>query len=110
LSGVIDRLRPDAMAVEDLFHAANVRSALTLGHVRGVILLVGAQAGLPLMEFPPATVKLQVTGSGAADKTQVAYMVTRLLGLDAEARAGDATDALAVALCRAHVGPRVPLA
>jgi crossover junction endodeoxyribonuclease RuvC len=110
MAGLIERLRPDVMAVEDIFHSANAKSALVLGHVRGVLLLAGAQAGLPLMAFPPATVKLQVTGSGAADKAQVAFMVTRLLGLAAEAKAGDATDALAVALCQAHLRQPLPLA
>lgn len=101
VEGLIERLRPDALAVEDVFHAANTRTALVLGHVRGVVLLAGAQAGLPVHEYPPATVKLQVTGSGRAEKSQVAFMVTRLLGLDQEAEPGDATDALAVALCLA---------
>ena len=78
--------------------------------MRGVVLLAGAQAGLPVHEFPPATVKQQVTGSGRADKTQVAYMVTRLLTLTVEAEAGDATDALAVALCLACALPAAALA
>jgi crossover junction endodeoxyribonuclease RuvC len=106
LAAVIARLRPDALAVEDVFHAVNAKSALVLGHVRGVVLLCGAQAGLPVFAFPPATVKLQVTGFGRAEKSQVAMMVTRLLSLTGEAEAGDATDALAVALCHAHMGGR----
>ena len=89
------------LAVEDVFHAVNTRSALVLGHVRGVILLAGAQAGLPVHEFPPATVKLQVTGYGRAEKRQVALMVARLLDLRDAGPAGDAADALAVALCHA---------
>jgi crossover junction endodeoxyribonuclease RuvC len=93
--------RPDALAVEDVFHAVNTRSALVLGHVRGVILLAGAQAGLPVHEFPPATVKVQVTGYGRAEKTQVALMVARLLQIPTAGPAGDAADALAVALCHA---------
>jgi crossover junction endodeoxyribonuclease RuvC len=109
LLGVITRLRPDVMAVEDLFHAKSVRSALVLGHLRGVVLLAGAQSGIPIVAFPPATVKLQVTGHGGAEKTQVAYMVTRILGLAQEAKAGDATDALAVALCQAQLGQGVPV-
>jgi crossover junction endodeoxyribonuclease RuvC len=96
---LIARLRPDALAVEDCFHAANVRSALVLGHVRGVVLLAGAEAGLPVHEYSPATVKQQVTGYGRAEKRQVAFMVTRLLALPAEREPGDASDALAVALC-----------
>ena len=108
VAGLIARLRPDALAVEDVFHAANTRTALVLGHVRGVVLLAGAQAGLPVHEYPPATVKQQITGFGRAEKTQVAFMVTRLLELDAAVEAGDATDALAVALCFAcaHAGER----
>ncbi len=118
---LIARLVPDALAVEDVFHAANTRTALVLGHVRGVVLLAGAQAGLPVHEYPPATVKQQVTGFGRAEKTQVAFMVTRLLELATPSEAGDATDALAVALCfacrqtglalpaRAAAVPRPPL-
>lgn len=103
LSELIARCRPDFMAVEDLFYANNARSALVLGHVRGVILLAGAQAGIPLFAFPPATVKLQITGFGGAEKAQVALMVSRLLGLASDGEVGDATDALAVALCHAHL-------
>src|SRR5205814_8801355 len=75
-----------------------------LGYVRGVVLLAGADAGLVVSAFAPATVKVQVTGFGGAAKVQVALMVARLLGLREEAAAGDATDALAVALCHAHLG------
>ena len=102
LTQVIARCRPDVLAVEDVFHAVNARSALVLGHVRGVVLLAGADAGLPVSAFPPATVKVQVTGFGRAEKSQVALMVSRILALE-EQTAGDATDALAVALCHAHL-------
>src|SRR6185295_11393743 len=105
LTALLRRLRPDALAVEDLFHAVNTHSALVLGHVRGVILLAGAEARLPVHAFAPATVKAQITGFGRAEKLQVALMVSRLLALPATMAAGDATDALAVALCRAHMGP-----
>ena len=104
---LIERLRPDALAVEDVFHAANTRTALVLGHVRGVVLLAGAQAGLAVHEYPPATVKQQVTGFGRAEKSQVAFMVTRMLALSQDAAPGDATDALAVALCFACLVPAV---
>jgi crossover junction endodeoxyribonuclease RuvC len=107
VAAVIRRLEPDILAVEDVFHAANTRTALVLGHVRGVVLLAGAEAGLPVHEFPPATVKQQVTGFGRADKKQVAFMVSRILSLPGPAEAGDAADALAVALCLACVGPHV---
>ena len=99
VSTLIERLQPDVLAVEDVFHAANTRTALVLGHVRGVVLLAGAERGVPVHEYPPATVKQQITGFGRAEKRQVAFMVTRLLELRAEAEPGDAADALAVALC-----------
>ena len=103
IAELIARLRPEALAVEDVFHAVNTRTALVLGHVRGVILLAGAEAGLPVHEFPPATVKVQVTGFGRAEKPQVALMVARLLELSGDGEAGDAADALAVAVCHAHL-------
>ena len=103
VSRLIERLRPDVLAVEDVFHAVNAKSALVLGHVRGVVILCGAEAGLVVTAFPPATVKLQVTGFGRAEKHQVALMVARLLELPVDTRAGDAADALAVALCHAHL-------
>ena len=99
VSTLIARLGPDALAVEDVFHAANTRTALVLGHVRGVVLLAGAERGVPVHEYAPATVKQQITGFGRAEKSQVAFMVTRLLELAEDAEPGDATDALAVALC-----------
>ena len=113
IAEVIARIHPDALAVEDLFHAVNTRSALVLGHVRGAVLLAGAAAGVPVSAFAPATVKVQVTGFGRAEKGQVAMMVARLLGLDGDGEAGDAADALAVALCHAHlhgIGPEAPAA
>lgn len=105
VAALIARLHPELLAVEDVFHAVNTRSALVLGHVRGVVLLAGAEAGLPVHAFPPATVKNQITGFGRAEKSQVALMVARLLGLPGDGEAGDAADALAVALCLAHLQP-----
>jgi crossover junction endodeoxyribonuclease RuvC len=110
MSALIARLQPGALAVEDVFHAVNTRTALVLGHVRGVILLAGAEAGVPIHEFPPATVKVQVTGFGRAEKTQVALMVAQLLDMPGKAQPGDASDALAVAVCQAHLqGPAATL-
>jgi crossover junction endodeoxyribonuclease RuvC len=103
VTALILRLKPDCLAVEDCFHSVNTRTALVLGHVRGVVLLAGAQAGLPVHEFPPATVKLQVTGFGRAEKQQVALMVSRMLQLATDQAASDASDALAVALCQASM-------
>jgi crossover junction endodeoxyribonuclease RuvC len=104
LCGLIARLQPQAMAVEDVFHARSARSALVLGQVRGVVLLAAAQCGLEVRSFAPATVKMQVTGHGQAEKAQVAFMVAHLLALPPQ-EAGDAADALAVALCHAHCAP-----
>jgi crossover junction endodeoxyribonuclease RuvC len=107
---LLTRLEADVLAVEDVFHAVNSRSALVLGHVRGVVLLAGAEAGVTVSAFPPATVKAQIAGYGRAEKSQVAFMVARLLGVAAIGHAGDASDALAVALCHAHLaGSGVPL-
>lgn len=108
IAEVIARHQPTLLAVEDAFHSANTRTALVLGHVRGVVLLAGAEAGVAIAEFPPATVKLQTAGFGGADKAQVAFMVARHLHLPGEGEAGDAADALAVALCAlAQAGPAV---
>ena len=95
--------RPDAVAVESLFHAVNARSALQLGHARGVALLAAAQAGLAVAEYPPAEVKRAVVGYGRAEKQQVQHMVTLLLGLAEPPEPFDASDALAVAICHVHV-------
>jgi crossover junction endodeoxyribonuclease RuvC len=100
---LIERAHPEILAVEDLFHAVNTRSAIVLAHVRGVILQAGAAAGLDVQAFAPATVKLQVAGFGQAEKSQVAAMVCRVLNLATDTAAGDATDALAVALCHAQL-------
>jgi crossover junction endodeoxyribonuclease RuvC len=102
ITGLISRHHPEALAVEDIFHAVNARSALVLGHVRGVVLLAGAEHGLAVHAFSPAAVKVQITGYGRAEKGQVALMVSRLLCLAEDSTAGDAADALAVALCLAH--------
>ena len=102
LTHLLARLRPDALAVEDVFHSANTRTALILSHVRGVVLLAGAEAGLAVSAYAPATVKQEVTGSGRADKHQVAFMVARHLELAHDGEPGDAADALAVALCHAN--------
>ena len=100
------RHSPSVVAIEDIFHAQNARSALVLGQARGVALLVAAQAGAEVRSFPPATVKQAVTGSGRAEKGQVGRMVETLLGIKIVGRA-DASDALAVALCGALRIPAV---
>lgn len=99
LVALIAEHRPDCIAIEDLFHAKNVRSALKLGHARGVALLAAMETGVPIAEYTPAEIKLAVVGYGRAEKAQVQQMVKMLLGLDTAPSPHDAADALAVALC-----------
>jgi crossover junction endodeoxyribonuclease RuvC len=100
LRTVIRTYAPDSAAVEEVFHAANTKSALKLAHVRGVALLVVAEAELHCGEYSPLAVKQSVVGYGRAEKSQVQFMVRSLLGEQAPAQA-DACDALAVAICHA---------
>ena len=88
--------------VEGIFHARNARSALVLGHARGVALLAASEAGLPVFEYAPAEVKRAVVGYGRAEKTQVQQMVKLLLSLDRAPEPHDAADALAIAICHVH--------
>jgi crossover junction endodeoxyribonuclease RuvC len=99
---LIEAHRPDEVAVENVFQAKNVKSALKLGHARGVTLLAAAQAELPIFEYAPREVKQSVVGTGAATKQQVASMVDRLLGLGGEKLLEDESDAVAVAICHLH--------
>jgi crossover junction endodeoxyribonuclease RuvC len=94
--------RPDCVAVESVFYAKNVRSALKLGHARGVALLAAVEGGYPLFEYTPAEIKRTVVGYGRAEKAQVGEMVRLLLGLDVAPTPHDAADALAVAICHVH--------
>lgn len=102
IAEVIERCRPEQIVVEDLFHAVNVKSALKLGHVRGVALLAGVSQGLGVFEYSPLEVKQAVVGYGRADKSQVQKMVAVLLELPAPPEPHDAADAIAVALCHAN--------
>jgi len=101
LSEVVAVFKPDRMAVETIFHSRSVRSALIMGHVRGVVLLVAAKAGLEVFEYSPLEIKLSVVGSGAASKKQVQFMVSKLLSISGRLPL-DASDALAVALCHVN--------
>ena len=105
LTRLLRECAPDCVAVESLFYARNVRSALVLGHARGVAVLAAVEAGLPLAEYSPAEIKLAVVGYGRADKVQIQHMVKLLLGLASVPNPHDAADALAVAICHAHSGP-----
>jgi crossover junction endodeoxyribonuclease RuvC len=101
LERVIRELAPDVGAVETIFFSKNANSAAKLGHARGVILLRLARAGMPIHEYAPTLVKRSVAGKGAADKKQVAMVMTAILRLAAPPRS-DAADALAVALTHLH--------
>lgn len=103
LREVIKRTAPDVCAVESVFFARNVRSAVLLGHARGVAFLSAAEGGLPVYEYSPATVKQTVSSYGRADKAQVEKMVSLLLKKDGFT-GPDAADALAVAICHIHHG------
>jgi crossover junction endodeoxyribonuclease RuvC len=102
LRACLEAHHPDTMAVETLFLAKNVRSAVTLAHARGIALLAAAVAGLQVAEYSPLEVKQAVVGYGRADKRQVQMMVRMLLNLPHPLRDSDAADALAVALCHVH--------
>lgn len=105
LRAVIAQFHPEAAAVEEVFHAVNTKSALKLAHVRGVALLVAAEANLVCGEYSPLLIKQCVVGYGRAEKAQVQYMVRSLLG-EAAPKQADACDALAVAICHATLGAR----
>jgi len=102
LEQLIATHHPDRVAIEDVFYAVNVKSALKLGQVRGVAMLAAASAGLEVSEYAPLSIKSAVVGYGKAEKHQVQQMVTRLLRLAAIPEPADAADALAIAICHLH--------
>lgn len=101
LEALIQKYSPTLAAVEKLYFGKNVKTALTVGEARGVILLALESSGIPLKEFTPLEVKVALTGYGRADKQQMQHMVQQLLGLKEIPRPDDAADALAVALTAA---------
>ncbi len=102
VDGLMVRWRPDAVALESVFHGPNTRSLIVLAQARGALLMRLAERTDQIAEYSPAEIKQAVTGNGRADKTQVARMVAILLGRREVEASADATDALAVALCCAH--------
>ncbi len=105
LTAILEECRPDSVAIENLFHSVNVRSALKLGHARGVAMLAAVEAGVPVFEYTPAEIKRAVVGYGRADKPQVQHMIKLILGLAEVPSPHDAADALAVAICHVHAMP-----
>lgn len=102
LSDLLTTHRPDCVVIENLFHAKNARSALLLGHARGVAMLAAVEAGLPVVEYTPTAIKLAIVGYGRAEKAQMQQMVKVLLRLTEIPRPHDAADALAIAICHLH--------
>jgi len=102
LKGILFLHQPESGAVEKLFFQRNVRTALSVGQARGVVLLALAEAAIPIAEYTPLEVKQAVVGYGGADKKQVQHMVRALLGLQEIPQPDDAADALAIAICHLH--------
>lgn len=102
---LIDRFQPDAVAVERLFFARNVTTAMTVGQARGIVLLAAAQRAIPIAEYAPSEIKQAVVGYGKADKHQIQEMVRIMLGLESLPTPDDAADALAVAICHVQIAP-----
>ncbi len=104
VNDVIERFSPSVLVVEDVFQGKNVRSALTLGHARGAILLAGALAEITIAEYTPREIKKAVVGNGNATKDQVAFMVQQQLRLKTAPSPSDAADGVAAALCYCVMG------
>jgi crossover junction endodeoxyribonuclease RuvC len=102
LTAIIAEYQPQKVAIEDVFYAVNVKSALKLGQVRGVAMLAASSCGLEVAEYSPLSIKSSVVGYGKAEKHQVQQMVMRLLKLPAVPEPADAADALAIAICHIH--------
>ena len=102
MTRLLDTVKPDAVAVEELFWGHNVTTGIGVSHGRGVILLAIAKSGVPLFEYTPGQVKQAVVGYGSAEKRQVMDMTRRILTMEKVARPDDAADAIAIALCHAR--------
>lgn len=102
LTGIIESYKPDAIAVEELFFNKNIKTALTVGHARGVAVLAGSKSKVPVYEYTPLQVKQAVVGYGRAEKSQIQQMVKILLNLREIPKPDDVADALAVAICHGN--------
>jgi crossover junction endodeoxyribonuclease RuvC len=102
LCAIVERHAPDTVAIEDVFYAVNAKSALKLGHARGVAMLAASCCGLEVAEYAPLAIKSAVVGYGRAEKPQVQQMVMRLLNLAEPPHPADVADALAIAICHLH--------
>ncbi|MEK7447253.1 MAG: crossover junction endodeoxyribonuclease RuvC [Patescibacteria group bacterium] len=102
LTTVIKKFKPEMIAVEELFFASNTKTAISVGHARGVILLACSKAKVPVYEYTPLQIKQAVCGYGRADKQQIQKMVKALLNLEEIPKPDDAADGLAIAICHAN--------
>ncbi len=102
LNGLLDKYRPDAMSIEELFYNNNAKTVIAVGQARGVILLAATQAGVPIFEYTPLQVKQALTGYGRAEKKQIQQMMKAMLGLEAVPKPDDVADALAIAVCHGN--------
>lgn len=102
IASILEKYAPQVLSIEDTFYAVNVKTAIKLGHVRGVAIVAAARAGLSVFEYSPASIKSALTGFGRAEKSQVGEMVRLLLGLRSVPEPHDAADALAAAICHIH--------
>jgi len=102
LTALIAEYQPEVVAIEDVFYSVNAKSALKLGHVRGVAMMSAAQHGISVVAYAPLAIKSAVVGYGRAEKSQVQVMVARLLHLETIPEPADAADALAIAICHIH--------
>ena len=104
LSQLIEKYKPDEMAVEELFFTNNITTGIAVAEARGVILCTAHECGIPISEYTPMQVKQSVVGYGKAEKNQVITMVTSILKLPAPPKPDDTADALAIAICHGHCG------
>lgn len=104
LCEIIERVKPDAMAIEELFFQNNQKTAINVAQARGVLALAAKNYDIPIFEYTPLQVKQAVVGYGRAEKTQVQQMTKAILGLSAVPKPDDTADALAIAVCHAHTG------
>lgn len=102
MNKIIEKYKPECMAVEELFFNTNVKTAIAVGHGRGIILLSGQLNGVKVYEYTPLQVKQAVVGYGRAEKKQVMQMTKVILGLESVPKPDDTADALAIAICHAH--------
>ncbi len=102
IKDLITEHKPDVLVMEDIFYAKNIKTAITMGHVRGAVMVAAMDRGISVVEYSPREIKLSVTGNGGASKDQVNFMVQRILKVAEPITPADASDALAAAICHWH--------